>query len=182
MASGGGGEGSDFDAVAVATTEAVERDRRELWQSDEIGIRAMATAKSVKDVSPHEFVKAYSAHLKRSSKMELPHWTDIVKTGTFKELAPYDPDWYYIRAASMARKIYLRQGLGVGSFQRIYGGSKRNGSRPSHFCKSSGAVARHILQQLQKINIIDVEAKGYSASYPSLIYTMIVQDTHYPGQ
>ncbi|XP_058185557.1 uncharacterized protein LOC131302773 [Rhododendron vialii] len=67
-------------------------------------------------------------HLKRSGKMELPHWTDIVKTGTFKELAPYDPDWYYIRAASMARKIYLRQGLGVGSFQRIYGERKRNGS------------------------------------------------------
>lgn len=31
-------------------------------------------------------------------QMELPHWTDIVKTGTFKELAPYDEDWYYIRA------------------------------------------------------------------------------------
>ncbi|KAI7985632.1 40S ribosomal protein S19-3 [Camellia lanceoleosa] len=65
--------------------------------------------------------------------MELPHWTDIVKTGRFKELAPYDPDW-------------------------IYGGSKRNG--PPHFCKSSGAVARHILQQLQTMNIIDIDVKG----------------------
>ncbi|KAI8534076.1 hypothetical protein RHMOL_Rhmol10G0060600 [Rhododendron molle] len=27
--------------------------------------------------------------------MELPRWTDIVKTGTFKELAPYDPDCFY---------------------------------------------------------------------------------------
>ncbi|KAF7130115.1 hypothetical protein RHSIM_Rhsim10G0043900 [Rhododendron simsii] len=119
--------------------------------------------------------------LEEIAQMELPQWTDIVKTGTFKELAPYDRDWLYvclctnahmhsgslqgfmllhIMAASMARKIYLRQGLGVGSFQRIYGGSRRNGSRPSHFCKSSGAVARHILQQLQKINIIDVEVKG----------------------
>ena len=33
-------------------------------------------------------------------QMELPDWTDIVKTGTFKELAPYDPDWYYIRAGT----------------------------------------------------------------------------------
>lgn len=33
--------------------------------------------------------------------MELPHWTDIVKTGTFKELAPYDNDWYYIRAGML---------------------------------------------------------------------------------
>ncbi|GAA0162267.1 ribosomal protein [Lithospermum erythrorhizon] len=115
---------------------------------------------TVKDVSPHEFVKFYSAHLKRSGKIELPPWTDIVKTGKHKELAPYDPDWYYIRAASMARKIYLRGGLGVGAFKRIYGGSQRNGSRPPHFCKSSGAIARHILQQLQNVNIVDVDASG----------------------
>ena len=31
-------------------------------------------------------------------QMELPEWTDIVKTAKFKELAPYDPDWYYVRA------------------------------------------------------------------------------------
>ncbi|KAG5522730.1 hypothetical protein RHGRI_034770 [Rhododendron griersonianum] len=44
--------------------------------------------------------------------------------------------------------------------RRIYGGSKRNGSRPPHFCKSSGSVARHILQQLQNMNIVDFYAKG----------------------
>ncbi|KAJ8553709.1 hypothetical protein K7X08_024387 [Anisodus acutangulus] len=120
----------------------------------------METARNVKDVSPHEFVKAYAAHLKRSGKMELPEWTDIVKTGKLKELAPYDPDWYYIRAASMARKIYLRGGIGVGGFRRIYGGNQRNGSRPRHFCKSSGSVARHILQQLQTMNIVDFDPKG----------------------
>ncbi|KAL1557141.1 Small ribosomal subunit protein eS19x [Salvia divinorum] len=120
----------------------------------------MATARNVKDVSPHEFVKAYAAHLKRSGKLELPEWTDIVKTGVLKELAPYDPDWYYIRVASMSRKIYLRGGLGVGAFQRIYGGSKRNGSRPRHFGKSSGSVARHILQQLQNMNIVEPDTRG----------------------
>ncbi|XP_073018884.1 small ribosomal subunit protein eS19z [Primulina eburnea] len=120
----------------------------------------MSTAKTVKDVSPHEFVKAYAAHLKRSGKMELPEWTDIVKTGVLKELAPYDPDWYYIRAASMARKIYLRGGVGVGGFRRIYGGSKRNGSRPPHFCKSSGSIARNILQQLQVLGIVEMEPRG----------------------
>ncbi|KMZ59117.1 40S ribosomal protein S19-3 [Zostera marina] len=120
----------------------------------------MVAANAVKDVSPHAFVKAYAAHLKRSGKIELPHWNDIVKTGKFKELAPYDTDWYYIRAASMARKLYLRHGIGVGAFQKIYGGRKRNGSRPPHFCKSSGSIARHILQQLQEINIIEFDPKG----------------------
>ncbi|CAH9139252.1 unnamed protein product [Cuscuta epithymum] len=120
----------------------------------------MATPRTVKDVPPQDFVKACSAHFKRSGKMELPEWTDIVKTGKLKELPPNDPDWYYIRAASMARKIYLRGGLGVGAFQRIYGGNKRNGTRPRHFCKSSGAIARHILQQLQAMQIVDVEPRG----------------------
>ncbi|MBA0768602.1 hypothetical protein Gotri_017395 [Gossypium trilobum] len=94
------------------------------------------------------------------SMIELPPWTDIVKGGKLKELPPYDPDWYYIRAASMARKIYLRGGLGVGAFRRIYGGAKRNGSRPRHFCKSSGSIARHILQQLQNVYIVDLDTKG----------------------
>lgn len=31
-------------------------------------------------------------------KLEVPTWVDIVKTGTYKELAPYDQDWFYIRA------------------------------------------------------------------------------------
>jgi len=31
----------------------------------------MATGRTVKDVSPHEFVKAYAAHLKRSGKVSL---------------------------------------------------------------------------------------------------------------
>jgi ribosomal protein S19E (S16A) len=40
-------------------------------------------------------------------QMELPHWTDIVKTARFKELAPYDPDWYYIRAGKFLMIILL---------------------------------------------------------------------------
>ncbi|KAK6251916.1 hypothetical protein QUC31_013636 [Theobroma cacao] len=101
----------------------------------------MATVRRVKDVSPHELVKAYAAHLKRSGKIELPPWTDTVKTARFKELPPYDPDWYYVRAEHMV-------------------GAKRNGCPPPHFCKSSGAIARHILQQLQNVNIIDIDSKG----------------------
>ena len=31
-------------------------------------------------------------------QIQLPTWVDIVKTGAYKELPPYDPDWYYIRA------------------------------------------------------------------------------------
>ena len=54
--------------------------------------------------------------------MRTPEWTDIVKTGVYKELAPYDDDWYYIRGASMARHLYMRSPCGVGAFTVVYGG------------------------------------------------------------
>jgi len=114
----------------------------------------------VKDVPPKDFVVAYAKHLKRSGKIEVPKWADIVKTGAHKQLAPYDPDWYYVRAASMARKIYLSPCVGIGSFRKIYGGSKNNGTKPSHFCLSSGAIARHILKQLEGIKVVEKDTRG----------------------
>merc|ERR1712037_846117 len=62
----------------------------------------------VKDVDQQEFVKAFSQFLKNSGKVKVPEWADIVKTATHKELAPYDPDWFYVRCASLARHLYMR--------------------------------------------------------------------------
>ena len=33
-------------------------------------------------------------------QLQLPSWVDIVKTAKYKELPPYDPDWYYVRAGA----------------------------------------------------------------------------------
>jgi len=115
---------------------------------------------TVKDVPAKEFVVAYAKYLKRSGKLDVPKWADIVKTASFKELAPYDPDWFYIRAASMARKVYLRQGTGIGAFRKIYGGRKNNGARPSHFALSSGSIARHALKQLEALKVVEKHPKG----------------------
>ena len=103
---------------------------------------------TVKDVSSHDFVIAYAAHLKRIGKIEVPKWADLVKTSTHKELAPYDPDWYYIRAAAIARRVYLRGGIGVGAFKRIFGGRISRGTRPEKFATGSGSVCRHILKEV----------------------------------
>jgi small subunit ribosomal protein S19e len=52
---------------------------------------------TVKDVSAHEFVIRYAAHLKKQGKMQLPELVDLVKTGVSKELAPYNDDWFFVR-------------------------------------------------------------------------------------
>ena len=59
-------------------------------------------------------------------------------------------------AASLARKVYLRQGVGVGAFRRQYGGrNKRKGSVPEHFAKASGGLIRHILIQLENEGLVE---------------------------
>eukprot|EP00884_Botryococcus_braunii_P000378 jgi/Botrbrau1/10340/Bobra.0321s0015.1 len=115
-----------------------------------------APTRGVRDVPANEFIKAYAAHLKSNDKIQLPSWVDLVKTGTHKELAPYDPDWYYIRAASLARKLYIRQNVGVGAFRRQYGGrNTQSGTVPEHFAKAAGGLIRHILKQLEAVNLVE---------------------------
>ena len=53
---------------------------------------------TVKDVNAAAFIHDLAQFLKKSGKMKVPDWVDIVKLGKFNELAPYDEDWYYIRA------------------------------------------------------------------------------------
>uniref|UniRef100_A0A8B9IHM8 Ribosomal protein S19 n=1 Tax=Anser cygnoides TaxID=8845 RepID=A0A8B9IHM8_ANSCY len=47
---------------------------------------------------------------RRSGKLKVPEWVDTVKLAKHKELAPYDENWFYTRAASTARHLYLRGG------------------------------------------------------------------------
>lgn len=61
--------------------------------------------------SADAFITAYASHLKRSGKLEVPIWVDLVKTGAYKEQAPYDPDWYYVRAGEFL-DLYLLTELG----------------------------------------------------------------------
>ncbi|CAJ1441998.1 unnamed protein product [Effrenium voratum] len=93
-------------------------------------------------------------------RFELPKWADVVKTSKSKELPPYDPDWLYVRTASMVRKIYIRKGMGVGAFRKVYGGQQRRGTCTNKFTKSSGKIARYILQQLEEMGLVEVDEEG----------------------
>ena len=114
----------------------------------------------VRDVAATAFIAAYAEHLKNSDKFDLPVWADTVKTAVFKELAPYGDDWYYTRAASIARKVYLRPGIGIGQLQKWYGGSYRNGTRSEHFRKANSGIIRSVLLQLEEMKVVEKVSKG----------------------
>ena len=84
----------------------------------------------------------------------MPDWAKFVKTGVGKERPPSDPDWWYMRAASVLRRIYLDGPVGVSKLKSYYGCRHRRGHKPPHFSKASGKIIRIILQDLEKINLI----------------------------
>ena len=63
-------------------------------------------------------------------------------------------------AASMARKIYLRQGTGVGALRKRYGGAYRRGARPEHHSDAAGGIIRTILTTLDTLKITEKCPKG----------------------
>ncbi|OJK02796.1 hypothetical protein ASPACDRAFT_40109 [Aspergillus aculeatus ATCC 16872] len=112
-------------------------------------------------IQAQKFIAAYSAFLKRQGKLPIPGWVDTVKTSASNELPPQDADWYYVRAAAVARHIYMRKTVGVGRLRKVHGSVKNRGSRPNHHVDASGSVDRKILQSLEKIGVLETdEEKG----------------------
>ena len=84
--------------------------------------------------------------MKKNDKIKQPKWTDFCKTAVGRELAPYDPDWLYIRAAAIARKVYLRGHTGVGRMTHLFGGKERNGVIGPFHAPSHAKIIRYCLQ------------------------------------
>ena len=114
---------------------------------------------------PMKVIEKVAAYLKENKVIEPPQWAMFVKTGVHKERPPQDPDWWYIRAAAVLRKLYLNGPIGVSRLRKMYGGRHRRGHRPPKFAKGSGAVIRKILQQLEEAGLAEkADNKGRVAS------------------
>ena len=100
---------------------------------------------TVKDLPPADFIRTFADHLKKTEKIVQPDWLDFVKSSCKKELAPYDQDWLYVRAAAIARKVYLRHNIGVGALKNLYGGKWRRGVRTPRHAACSKKVIRYCL-------------------------------------
>ena len=116
---------------------------------------------TVKDVPAEDFIKAFSAFLKKSGKFKIPEWSIYVKTACYKDLAPFDVDWLYVRAAAIARQLYMRKSSGINSLRDHFGGRQRGNSRRKHHRKAAGKCIRYCLQQLSKMELIGtVQIRG----------------------
>lgn len=110
---------------------------------------------SVFDAHPELLIRETAKELKEKFNIEKPLFTEFVKTGVSKERAPQEKDWYYIRMASILRRVYVDGPVGVESLRTYYGGRKARGVKPHEFRKASGKIIRKCLQELEKLGFVE---------------------------
>jgi small subunit ribosomal protein S19e len=106
------------------------------------------------DVPPSLLLPPLAAELRIRQAVTPPIWATFVKTGVHKERAPVSPDWWYIRSASVLRKIYISGHVGIARLSSEYGGKRDRGSAPYHARSGSRSVLREIVQQLEKAGLV----------------------------
>ena len=92
--------------------------------------------------------------------MAEPEWAKYVKTGSHAERTPHESDWWFTRAASLMRKLYLHGPVGLGDLERAYGGSKALAYFPKHHRDAGGSNIRKILKQLELAELVSKTPKG----------------------
>lgn len=119
---------------------------------------------TVFDIPADLLIAKVADELKNESVVKAPEWAEYVKTGVHKEMPPENPDWWYIRSAAVLRRIYVDGPIGVERMRSVYGGVQDRGSKPSHFRKGSGSIARKVMQQLEAAGYLEKVASGRNVS------------------
>ena len=107
------------------------------------------------DVPALKFIEKLAKYLKENvDQVQPPAWASVAKTGSHVEKQPQNPDWWYTRNASILRKIYSHEPIGIEKLRSDYGGRKGFSVRPNHASKSGGSNIRKALQQLEAAGLI----------------------------
>ncbi len=110
------------------------------------------------DANTQDLIKKAAEALKEIIKA--PEWSMFVKTGRSRERPPVETDWWYMRAASVLRKVYLKGPIGTNNLRVKYSGRKNRGYKPEKTYIGYGKIIRVILQQLEKAELIVKGEKG----------------------
>ncbi|MFI5412505.1 MAG: 30S ribosomal protein S19e [Candidatus Micrarchaeales archaeon] len=113
---------------------------------------------NVFDVKGSELVSVAAQRLKE--KIKKPDYINYVKTGANKERPPLDPDFYFVRTASVLRQVYVNGPVGVSKLRTRYGGSKGHRVHRHHHMKSGGSIIRDSFQALEALNYVKKTKKG----------------------
>ena len=109
------------------------------------------------DIPPKIFTDRLAKYLKNNvDAVKPPEWASYVKTGVHSQRPPQNNEWWYIRSASLLRKVYIKGPIALVHLSSEYGGRKRFGVKPKHVRKGSRSIVRLALQQLQTAGLVNI--------------------------
>lgn len=109
---------------------------------------------------PLDLINAVAEKLKGLKELKAPKEAMFWKTAWSREFPPDDyENFWYIRAASLLRKLY-RKPIGINRLKKVYGGRSPGYVHLKHSSKGSGAIIRRILQQLEKAGFVRTTDKN----------------------
>ena len=107
------------------------------------------------DVPASKFNDRLAKYLKDNVDEVQPlPWASMAKTGMHAEKPPQNPDWWYVRSASVLRKVYIHGPIGLEKLRADYGGRKNRGSKRDRVKKAGGSIIRKVLQQLEVAELV----------------------------
>jgi small subunit ribosomal protein S19e len=112
-------------------------------------------AKTIFAQNPEKYIPALAEALKSIPEFAVPEWAMYVKSGPSRERPPMSEDFWYTRAASILRQLYIHGVVGVGKLRTRYGSRKDRGGKPDKFFKSGGKIIRVILQQAEAAGLAE---------------------------
>ena len=134
---------------------------------------------NVFSAEPTALIKKLAERLKTFPEVNVPREVKLGfwKTSCAKEFAPENEDFWFIRAASLLRRLAIKKSIGVSRLRKDYGSRQRNGLKPAHFRKASGKVIRRILQQLEKAGLVAIE-KSVGRKLTSTGHSLVDKVSH----
>ncbi|MFW6153109.1 MAG: 30S ribosomal protein S19e [Halobacteriota archaeon] len=111
------------------------------------------------DVPAEALIPALAERLE--DRLDEPDWMAFAKTSPAKEFPPEQDNFWYVRGASILRKVAMEGPIGVSRLATEYGdraeGTARFETRPGRRVDASRKIIRTLLQQLQDADLILLE-------------------------
>lgn len=123
--------------------------------------RSIINMTTVFDVPAKDLIDAIAKKLKEDSNIVIPEANKYCRTGVDRENPPMQKDWWHTRCASILRKLYINDVIGVQHLRAEYGGKRDRGSKPYKAMMASGTIIRRAVQQLEKAGYVTkIKGKG----------------------
>ncbi len=108
----------------------------------------------IQDVPAIKLIEKMAEELKKTENVKQPQAYAFIKSGVNVERPPQQEDFWYIRSATILRRLYIDGVIGTQRFRNIFGGKRRRGHKPAHHAKAGGKFIRTMLQQLEKEGLV----------------------------